>query len=521
MTTPASYHNPVTTVADLKNSNEKLAYEEGHDADLPTNLQSNAAVTSDKALSTPSDSDEVWWEHPADQDPANPMNWSNGKKWSNIAVLSYVTLITPLASSMFAPGVPEVMREFKTTQDTLATFIISSYLLGFAFGPLVIAPLSEVYGRFWIYNICNALFVILAVACALSTNMGMLIAFRFLHGIAGVSPITIGGGTIADIMPVEKRGGAMAIWAMGPLVGPVAGPVAAGYLVEAAGWRWVFWLLAILSGIATIATYIVSAETYAPVLLERKAARLRRETGNARLRSRLASDIPTSQVFLRAIVRPTKMLLLSPIISSTCIYVAVSYGILYLLFTTFTFVFKETYNFSTGTVGLTFIPLGGGLILSLGIMGTVTDRIIKGKQARGERILPEDRIPIFIVVPAALCLPVGLFIYGWTTEYGKHWIAPMLGTAIVGFGLLIIFMAMQTYLVDAFTRYAASAIAANTVLRSLLGGLLPLCGLQMYNKLGLGWGNSLLAFLSLALVPIPWVFAVYGERIRNRWEVTL
>jgi multidrug resistance protein len=157
-----------------------------------------------------------------------------------------MSTVRPLASSMFAPGVPEVMREFGTSSNMLATFVVSVFVLGFAFGPLVIAPLSELYGRRIVYHVCNAFFVVFLVACALSTNMDMLIAFRFFDGFAGVAVITSGSGTIADIMPQERRGGAMAIWSLGPLLGPVVGPVCAGFLVEALGWRWVFWVIAIV-----------------------------------------------------------------------------------------------------------------------------------------------------------------------------------------------------------------------------------------------------------------------------------
>jgi hypothetical protein len=99
---------------------------------------------------------------------------------------------------------------------------------------------------------------------------------------------------------------------------------------------------------------------------------------------------------------------------------------------------------------------------------------------------------------------------------------PIFGTLILGIALNIAFMAVCTYLVDSFTIYAASAMAANTVLRSLFGGVIPLFGLQMYNKLGLGWGNSLLAFVALLLCPIPWFFYTYGERLRTskRFQVT-
>lgn len=177
---------------------------------------------------------------------------------------------------MFAPGVPKMMDDFHSDSETMATFVISVYLLGFTIGPLLVAPLSEMYGRYWIYTVCNAAFVILAVACAVSSSLGMLIAFRFLHGCVGVAPLTIGGGTIGDMMAVQERGRAMAIWSIGPLVGPVLGPVAAGYLVEATTWRWIFGLLAIISGVCCLVATFFLKETYHPTILERKAARLRK-----------------------------------------------------------------------------------------------------------------------------------------------------------------------------------------------------------------------------------------------------
>ena len=145
---------------------------------------------------------------------------------------------------MFAPGVPEVMTEFHSTNTTLAGFVVSVYVLGYAFGPLIIAPLSELYGRLPVYHVSNILFVVFTVACAVASNLNMLIGFRFLQGTFGSTPLTIGGGTIADMIVQEKRGAVMAIWALGPLMGPVIGPVAGGYLSQGKGWRWVFWVIA-------------------------------------------------------------------------------------------------------------------------------------------------------------------------------------------------------------------------------------------------------------------------------------
>jgi MFS family permease len=126
---------------------------------------------------------------------------------------------------MFAPGVPQVMEEFHSTNTELASFVVSVYLLGYTFGPLLVAPLSEMYGRVPIYNTCNVLYVIFNVACAVAPNLNSLIVFRFFAGSMGSTPLAIGAGTLADMIHQEKRGRAMAVWAVGPLLGPVVGPV--------------------------------------------------------------------------------------------------------------------------------------------------------------------------------------------------------------------------------------------------------------------------------------------------------
>lgn len=222
----------------------------------------------------------------------------------------------------------------------------------------MIAPLSELYGRLIVYHVSNLGYLVFTVACALATNMNMLIGFRFLAGCFGVAPVTIGGGTVADLMKPQERGLAMSLWAMGALFGPVIGPVCGGFLSAAYGWRWIFWVLAIAVAVVSFIALFTIHETYAPVLLARKTRQLRKETGNMNLRSKLELGLPPKEVFVRAIARPTKLLFLSPICSLMSLYMAVVYGILYLLFTTFSFVFAESYGFSESIVGLTFIGLG-------------------------------------------------------------------------------------------------------------------------------------------------------------------
>lgn len=267
--------------------------------------------------------------------------------------------------------------------------------------------------------------------------------------------------------------------------------------------------------VVTIFTFVFLSETYPVVLLERKAARLRKETGNPHYKSKLASDLTPRELFKHSIIRPLKMLICCPIVTLMCMYVAILYGILYLLFATYSFVFGEVYGFSTSAAGLVFIAGGIGTLLGLFYVGNFSDRTLKTRAAAGKRITPEDRLPPIITVPGSLAFPIGLFVYGWSVEAHVHWIIPQIGTAITGFGSILIFIGIQTYLVDAFVEHAASVIGANAVLRGTAGALIPLSGLDMYSALGWGWGNSLLGFIALVFAPMPWVFGLYGAKIRN------
>jgi multidrug resistance protein len=496
------------------NSNPE-ADRRGSDPEKYTDVEraENFDTTEDADVNAPtgdlSDPNIVDWDP---DDPEKAMNWPAKKVLGNIAIISVVTFLTPLASSMVAPGVPLILKEFHSKDQTIGAFVVSIYILGYATGPLLIAPLSEIYGRLYLYHANNVLFIIWTIACALSPNVGALLVFRFFAGIAGSCPLTIGGGSIADMIRQEKRGGAMAIFALGPLLGPVIGPVAGGYLSEAKGWRWVFWVIAIAGGVAAFFSFIFMRETYPPILLARKVARLQKEQNNPNLRSKLASDKTPAAYFKQSIIRPTKMLFKSPIVFTLSVYMAVVYGYLYLLFTTITLVFERNYHFSQGSVGLAYLGIGVGSLAGLIIFGTISDKIVKRMSAKGE-MKPEYRLPPLI--PGSVIIPIGLFLYGWSADKHVHWIVPIIGTMFVGLGLLATFMPIQTYLVDAFTIHAASAIAANTVLRSLVGAFLPLAGPRLYAALGLGWGNSLLGFIAVLMAPVSWIFFKYGERIRK------
>ncbi|KAF1968143.1 fluconazole resistance protein [Bimuria novae-zelandiae CBS 107.79] len=416
---------------------------------------------------------------------------------------------------MSASATPAIMDYFYSSNETLGAFVTSVYILGYTFGPLAWAPLSELYGRAPIYNLCNVIFLVFSIACAVANNIGALVAFRFFAGVAASCAITISSGTVADLYPVEHRGKAMASMILGPLFGPAVGPVAGGYLAEAKGWRWTFWLVTILAGVACIIGFLFNRETYAYVLLKKRTARLQKETGNTTLRSALDTGRTSQQLFQSAIIRPLRMLCLSPIVFIMSLVMAALYGYLYLLLTTYPRVFGKQYNFSEKSIALVYLGVGAGSVLGLVFTGAISDRLLNylAKKYNDGKPKPEYRLPTmmfgFVLVPA------GLFLYGWSAEEKLHWMAPVVGTAILGGAMMTVFMPGLTYLVDAYTVHAASVSAAATVFRSLLGALLPLAGNAMYDTLGVGWGNSLLGFIGVACVPIPLLFWIYGERLRT------
>lgn len=147
---------------------------------------------------------------------------------------------------MIAPAVQLIMDDMGETNSNIGSFSVSIYLLGYAFGPLFLAPLSELYGRLPVYHICMFLFILTNVACALSVNMPMFIVFRLLTGLVGACPLTLGPASVADCFRQEERGRAMAIWNMPVLLGPSLGPAVGAYVSRGLGWRWNFWLLIIM-----------------------------------------------------------------------------------------------------------------------------------------------------------------------------------------------------------------------------------------------------------------------------------
>ncbi|KAJ5405736.1 fluconazole resistance protein 1 [Penicillium sp. CMV-2018d] len=406
-----------------------------------------------------------------------------------------------------------ILADFHSTNVLYRTLIVSIWELGEIVSPLFWGPLSELYGRQWVLNIANLLFVVFLAGTALSTNVQMLIAFRFLTGLAtACSPI--GPGIVKDLFEEEYRGRAMSVMSLAGVLGPVIGPIIGSYLGERAGWRWVFWLPTIISSVLGVLILIIYRETYKVIILERKAKKLRRETDKPELRSRYERDETLSHKLFSTSVRPLTLLFRSTILLLSTIYLSIVYGYTYITMTTIAPVFQERYKFSEGASGLAFLGLCLGLGFGALLCSFFLDRYTQRAKTRSEVFAPEQRL--LLLLPACLLMSSGLFIFGWTVQYRIQFVVPILGTALVGLGLAATSISLQTYIVDSFGIYAVSAISAMMVVRNTTAAFLPLAGPPLFDALGYHWGGTLLGCVVLVISPLPLFLIKCGERLRAR-----
>lgn len=301
---------------------------------------------------------------------------------------------------------------------------------------------------------------------------------------------------------------------MAPFLGPSIGPIVGGFLGEAEGWRWVIGLMAIFTGVIWMACSLYVPETYAPVLLRRRAAKLSEMTGKV-YKSRMDAALTTtrSQQVKTALSRPWVLLFREPIVFLTAIYLAIVYGTLYMLFAAFPIVFQMQRGWSAGIGGLAFVGVAIGMLFAVGYSMIDNRRYQRVAAAHGGMAPPEARLPPALI--GSVLLPIGLFWFAWTCGTDVHWVVPIIASGFFAAGLVSVFLSLLSYMIDSYTVFAASVLAANSVLRSLFGAAFPLFTTYMYKDLGIHWASSVPAFLALACMPFPFLFYRYGARIRK------
>ncbi|RII22586.1 hypothetical protein CUC08_Gglean013500 [Alternaria sp. MG1] len=401
-------------------------------------------------------------------DIENPKNWSTARRWY-ITVVSVILVVNATFASSSPSGTLESLSTDLHVSTEAAGLVITLFLLGYCAGPLVFAPLSEFFGRRYIFYVTFTLYLAFNFLCAFTPNFGGLLVGRFLTGTFASAPLSNAPGVLADIWGPLERGNAMAAFSMMTFVGPALGPVISGFLELKKDWRWCFYVLLWLGGVTELLMFTIP-ETLPTIVLRNKAKRIRalKIPGYEDIKAPVEiTDRTLAGMFRVSLTRPWKILV-DPISFAVAVYLAVVYALL-----------------------------------------------DKKKAQSGHKGVPEDRLPVAML--GGVMFPITMFWFAWSGEYNSvHWIVPTLAGVFLSTSILLIFVAYLNYLTDTYLMYAASALAANTVVRSAAGAAAPLFTQYMFDALGVGGGGSLIAGVACLLAPIPFVFYKYGGPIRER-----
>jgi len=462
---------------------------------------------------------DVLVDFEGEDDPYRPMNWPTKKKITTTMMYGLTTMSATWASSAYSAGTRQIAAEFDVGNQ-VAVLGTTLFLFGFGLGPLLWAPLSEVYGRRLAVLTPMFIAICFSFGSAVAKDFQTLMITRFFGAFFASAPVTNTGGVLGDLYSPAWRALAMAGYAMAVVGGPCLGPIVSAAFVAnpSLGWRWTEYFTGILQATILFIDIIFIDECYPPKLLVYKARRLRHETGNWALHTKFEEwDVSIKELSKKFLLRPLQ-LLMTPICFLVALYASFCYGILYMMLGGIPIIFGEMRGWPAVSATLPFLGILVGAIIGCSINAYNQLLYNKVYRAAGNRAVPEARLPPMML--GSILFSAGQFIMGWTADPQYHWIAPVIGLVLMGTGFFTIFQAALNYLVDTFTLYAASAVAANTFLRSAFAGAFPLVVTPLYHNVGVGPASSITGGFAALLIPVPFVFYIYGKRIRraSKWS---
>lgn len=462
-------------------------------------------------------------------DQCDPLTWPIRIRIINTIIISFMTMLCMYGSSVFMPSIPELCEKFDEP-ETLVVLGATLYVIGVMLGPLIFSPLSELYGRRPLNIFGYTLFALMQIPTALSVNLAMFVVFRFFSGFFGSVGLGIGAGSLSDMFSKRDRGKYIGIYFLGICLGPAIAPITSGFIAGSSiSWRWEFWILLMLSGVSLLAGVVFLKETYAPVLKRKQAKKLLEKQENQKSVEVKISEITESSqqidpdksfaevvhILVTTIRRPLHLLCTQPIMILISLIVGTVYGILYLLFTAFAEVWILQYHFTSGLSGLTYISLSIGQVFAVFVLLPLNQKYwLSAVQKNNGVPEPEFRLPMAFL--GCFAIMTGMFIFGWTVQYKVFWFVPLIGTTLVGAGFVMTFNPMNMFIVDNYGRYAASAMAAIAIPRNIFGACFPLFAEKLFERLGYGWGSSLLAFLLVAINFSIAALYMFGKIIREK-----
>ncbi|CAK7198398.1 hypothetical protein SEUCBS139899_001059 [Sporothrix eucalyptigena] len=492
-----------------KTAGEKLPEDDGNNTDGPLPLTVDA------------EGRPVAWDWATDS--ANPYNWTMGRKWAQVAAFASVAFTTSVGTSIMSPAHTDLMLEFGVG-STAAILPLTFYVLALAIGPIIIGgPLSETVGRYPILIVGTPLGMLFSIGAALvpSSSLAGLCVLRFFAGFFFSPSLAIASGVLTETFRPVERGLPVAVFIVTPFLGPGMGPVLGAFACRK-GWRWTQWTIVFFAAFSIIVALIGGRETYHPVIKRRRAKQL----GITLPPEDLRPDIPwLTRIYnfiTIGLIRPLHMLVAEPIIGLSCLYVACEFATLFSFFAAVPFVFEIVYWFGREQCGLVFISIVVGSFI--GLLTVLLTDIFIYKKRQVPRFHPEPPPPehrLYAAMIGSFGLPTGLFWFGWSGYHGVHWISTTLAIVPFAWGNICIFISLMQYMGDTYTgSIVASGASANSLARYSLASVFPLFTIQMYEKLGINWASSLLGFISVALLPLPWLFFKFGPRIRAHSRYT-
>ncbi|KAL5355405.1 major facilitator superfamily domain-containing protein [Aspergillus floccosus] len=472
----------------------------------PDESPSNAGNDVEERPHAP-DTGHLSWEDPDQK--RNPANWNIGLKVLHTFIPCALAFWITFGTSVVVPATELIAIQFKVGR-TESVLTLSLYTLGIALGPVFIAPLSEALGRKWVYVITASCLLAFTGGAAAAQNFGTLLVCRFLAGFLGSAGVATGAGTIGDVWALDRAGGIVSLFfILGPFLGPSLGPLAGAYILHnhEADWRWTQYLLLILGAPICLGT-LAMRETAKKQILRNAA-----EAVEGSQRRSLQTTL--QQIMRFSVVRPIKMLCSEAIVLSLTIYTAFAYAVTFSYFGSAVYVLQLEYGLDLRQAGLSFISVVIGYLMAI-VSFIVFDRTLYAKafQAACGDPAPEHRL--YTGMLGSVLLPVGLFWNAWEAHHGGHWATLVAAGIPFGWGAFSLFLSTIIYMAQVYRAEAvASALAANGTLRYTLGAVFPLFTIQMYQNLGIHWAGSVWAFISLFLLPIPWLLFKYGDRLRR------
>ncbi|KAK9412770.1 putative Major facilitator superfamily (MFS) profile domain-containing protein [Seiridium unicorne] len=453
----------------------------------------------------------VGWDGPGDLE--SPRNWPVAKKLCFVAVTSAVIAAVSFGSSVFGPAAKATAAEFDVPVIVMR-LAVALWILGFAAGPVVFGPLSELFGHVPVFAMAVVGLSIFQIPIAVGQNVQTVLVCRFFSGVFGSGAFAVVSGMYVELYEPIPRGVALGMSSICINLGATIAPMAGAYITKGSGseWRWTAWATLIIMGTFGIAALFCVRESSSRMILRYKAKRLRFETKNWALHAKSEETrVEFSDIIHRYLTKPVRMFITEPILIIFTAYLTLVYGTLYLSFQAFPVAFQER-GWSTQASTLPFIAVVCGVITAWIVQSIFTMTWYKSRsmQLHGP-LAPEYRLPPMMV--GAVTLPPSLLWFGWSGNV--HAASQIIATYFIGLGLMLIFVPGISYIVDVYGFHSNSAMSIHVVVRSLVSCSFPMFANIMYDQLGVAWASSLLAFLCVALAPAPLLFWVYGKKIRS------